>query len=156
MCDPTSQDYFSHVRSDDLGIQDEHNLIRHCKTPYQVVPCPINGLKVSSQAFTTRKEDPGVSIDIECLLHKAGLPSDARFGEMPGTVAMVAVAAKVARSAALGAAWTPKPEVPELSDAQGAANPYHGEVIVLGLGSSARKRASRALSESAVLVRSEI
>lgn len=156
MCDPTSQDYFSHARSDDLGIQDQHNLIRHCKTPYQVVPCPINGLKVSSQAFTTRKEDPGVSVDIECLLHKAGLPSDARFGVMPGTVAMISVTAKDARDAAEGVAWTPKPETTDPDGSVNWPNPYHGEIIVAGLGSSARKRTSRALGDNARLIRSDL
>lgn len=153
MCEPTAQDYHSDQRIDDSGILGPHLLVRHLVTPMHVVPCPINGVRISSQAFVTRKEHAGVSIDLECLLAAAGLAPDARFGTLRDTLAVGVVTAADARAVAKGAAWTPKPAEPELKGTAAEANPYHGEIILGDLGSSARKKASRGLSESCKVIR---
>ena len=153
MCSPEAQDYHSDARVDDPKIIGASRLLRHCRTPVQVVPCPVNGQKVSDRAFVGKKGEAGVSIDLECLLIKDGHPPTHRFGAMPNTYAMIAVTADVARANSAGVAWTPKPEE-DLPGAAGAANPYHGEIITPISGGQARAihRASETIHSNFVPV----
>jgi len=130
MCDPTPQDYFSNHRTDDLGIGPQDRLLRHCTTPVQVVPCPLNGRKISDQAFKPKKSDVGVSVDLECLLAKDGHTWEDRFGVMPNAVGMIAVTVASARTHSAGVAYTPKPAQAELDGYLQKPNPYHGEIIL--------------------------
>lgn len=150
MCNPSAQDYFATERSDDLGLPDDARLIRHCRTPVQIVPDGGGGFRVSSQAFLPKPREPGTSVDVECLLQKDGHPPDHRYGLMPNTLAMLAITAGQARAVANGACWTPKPKEPGLVGAAAEENPWHGEV----LGVTAK--ASRALASSALVVRSDL
>lgn len=150
MCEPTAQNYDAHDRYDDPTISDSDRLLRHCRTPVQIVPCAINGLRVSSQAFKSARGEQHTSVDLECLLHQAGLPSTARFGLMPRTYALIAVTASDARSVANGVAWTPKPADGNAEGAAAAPNPYHGEII-----GPTKDKQSRALAANAVVVHAE-
>jgi hypothetical protein len=145
VCDPIIQPYGSAELVDDRGIGDDDRVIRHCRTPVQIVPDELTGGKrISSQAF---KPKPGesTSVDLECLLHKAGLDSLHRCGEMPNTYAMIALQAGVLRDKKAGVAHTPK----ELDDTP--ANPFHGDIIGLS------KKDSRDLVEAcSVLVLSDV
>lgn len=152
MCTPTAQDYFSSSRVDDLGIGPADRLLRHCRPPVQVVPCKLQGQKLSDQIFRKKPSDVGVSVDLECLLHKEGRTWEDRFGAMPNTQAMVAVAAAEVRRAKGGAAWTPKPAEPDLAPQEAAKpNPYHAEII----GDISRAD-GRALSRNATVLKSLI
>lgn len=151
MCEPTAQNYSSDARYDDVGIGDADRLLRHCRSPVQVVPCPVNGRRISSQAFKAAKGEKHVSIDLECLLAQDGLPPDARYGLMPSTHALAAITAAQARALGQGVAWTPKPADTAAVGAAGLANPYHGEVL-----GPLTKRALVELSEDLVLVRNEL
>jgi len=150
MCNPTAQDYHSPNRADDLGIGDEHQLLRHCCPPVQIVPCPINGQKISDQAFKGKKTDAGLSVELECLLSKDDLDWQDRYGAMPGSLALLAVSAADARANSAGVAWTPKPQE-DLNGYAGQANPYHGEIIHPMTGQQ-----SRALFRRAVVLRTSL
>lgn len=152
MCEPTAQDYNSNVRTDDPAILGPHRLVRHLVTPLQIVRSP-EGLKISSQAFITRKEHVGISIDLECLLVANGKKADSRFGSLRDTLAMGVVTADDARQSAQGVAWTPKPLDETKEGAARDANPEHGEIILGDMGTSARRKASRALSERCQIIR---
>jgi len=131
MCNIECQDYFGDDRHNDPAIEDGDRLIRHCRTPVQVVPCAINGHKISDQAFKPGKGDAGLSIDLERLLLNQGLTAMDRFGVMPNTFAMLAVTAADARQHASGVCWTPKPAQPELApNLVAAPNVYHGEIVL--------------------------
>lgn len=95
----------------------------------------------------------GVSIDLECLLVKNGKKSDSRFGTLRDTLAMGVVTADDARSFARGVAWTPKPLDETKEGAAREPNPEHGEIILGDMGTSARRRASRDLSERCQIIR---
>lgn len=151
MCNPDAQDYDSDERKDDKGIGDGDRLIRHCRTPIQVVPCALNGQRISSQAFRPGKGEKHVSVDLECLLNRDGYHADHRYGAMPNTFALGAITAASARQYANGAAWTPKPEHTGLAGAAGAANPYHGEVI-----GPISKRDLQDLAEAMTLIRDDL
>lgn len=150
MCAPTAQDYHSAERFDDHDISGNDRLLRHCRTPVQVVPCPVNGRRVSSQAFKPGRGEVHTSVDLECLLLRDGLPSDARYGLMPNTYALIAVTADHAREIAGGVAWTPKPHG-DGEGAAGSANPYHGEILAPLKDAQCRKLAS-----AAAMVKSEL
>ncbi|MBY0394838.1 MAG: hypothetical protein K2Q27_16420 [Novosphingobium sp.] len=143
-----AQDYHGTNRTDDPAIVDDSRLLRHCRTPVQIVRCEINGFKVSDQAFKLKSGDVGASVDLECLLLQDGLPPDHRFGVMPNTYALIAISAKSAREFASGAAWTPKPLEPDLIGAAREANPWHGEII-----GPITNSASRSLASSATTIR---
>ncbi|QCB43006.1 hypothetical protein E5673_12905 [Sphingomonas sp. PAMC26645] len=151
MCTPVRQDYLSDERFDDNEIGNDDRLLRHCRTPIQIVKCPINGYRLSSQAFRPGKGETHVSVDLECLLLKDGLEADARYGAMPNTFALAAVTAGAAREHAQGAAWTPKPEMVGLPGAAGDENIYHGEII-----GPMTKRNYQDLAETIVLVRTDL
>jgi len=152
MCTPTAQDYFSHVRHDDPGIGATDRLLRNCRQPVQIVPCKVAGLKISDQIFRKKPNEPGVSVDLECLLQKEGLSWEHQYGAQPDTLAMVAVTAQQARHVSAGVAHTPKPEQPELAPrASSRANPYHGEII----GDISRSN-GRELSRQAVVLRCDL
>ena len=72
MCDPVEQEFRSTERFDDPQIGYDDVLLRHLCIPVQIVPTP-DGLRISSQAFTIRKSDPGASVDLECLLKKCSM-----------------------------------------------------------------------------------
>ena len=145
MCDPVAQDYHGDARFDDLRIADQDRMLRHCRTPVQIVPCAINGKKVSDRAFCIKKGEVGASTDIECLLAKDGFPPEHRYGLMPNTFALIAVNAADARDLAGGVAWTPKPEERHLEgDAARAPNPWHGEIVGPITNSSSREFVRRA------------
>jgi hypothetical protein len=150
MCAPTAQAYHGGDRIDDPGISGDDRLLRHCRTPVQIVPCPVNGKRVSSQAFKPGRGESHTSVDLECLLHQAGQPSDLRYGLMPNTFALIAITANDARAIASGAAWTPKPAEENGIGATAAANPYHGEVV-----GPLKDRQCRDLAAVAVTLRSE-
>lgn len=80
------------------------------------------GKKVSSQAFKA-KAGEGCSVDLECLLMKAGLHATSRCGVMPDTYAMIAVRAGSVRDVGGLVAYTPKPadHLP--------ANDFHGDLL---------------------------
>ena len=151
MCAPAEQNYAAEERIDDQGIGDEDRLLRYCRTPIQVVPCPINGQRLSSQAFRPGKVEKNVSVDLECLMHQDGLPTDARYGAMPNTFALAAISARNAREHANGVAWTPKPEHPGAVGAAESANKYHGEVI-----GPLSKRSYQNLAEQVSLIRDDL
>jgi hypothetical protein len=132
------QDYFGLSRTDDLAITAKERLLRHCRSPVQIVPCEINGRKISDQAFKMKPSEPGLSVDLEQLLLNQGLPTTYRYRAMPNTFAMLAVTADDARRCAGGVAWTPKPAEPLLNTASATANPYHGEIIKPMTSKSAR------------------
>ncbi len=150
MPDLKAQEYESSEREDDPGIKAGDRLLRHCRTPFQIVPDAVNGHRLSSQAFMTKKDEVGASVDLEELLKEDGLPSDHRFGSIPATVALIAVTAGQARENANGVAWTPKSEDPSAIGAARDANPWHGEII----GPISRS-ASRRLAEKYQMVRME-
>lgn len=150
MCNPTAQDYYSHDRQDDPGIEDGDRLLRRCTVPVQIVPCKIRGQKISDQIFRKRKSDAGASVDLECLLEQDGIGWEDRFGIVPGTLAMAAITAALARGVSQGVAWTPKPEEPDKTPLYvSEANPFHGEII----GEISRAD-GRALSRQATILRS--
>jgi hypothetical protein len=151
MPDLKAQDYYSDEREDDPGIKAGDRLLRHCRTPFQIVPDAVHGHRLSSQAFINKRGEAGTSVDLEELLKEDGLPSDHRFGLLPNTLALVAVTAADARTHAHGAAWTPKLEDPDAIGAAKAANPWHGEII----GPIARS-ASRQLAANSQMVRLEL
>jgi len=149
MCSPRPQEYFGSVRTDDLGIGANDNLLRACRAPVQIVPCKVRGQKISDQVFRKKSTDAGASVDLECKLIEDGIDWSARFDVMPNTVAMVSITAGQVRAVSGGAAWTPKPEQPELEGlASAAANPYHGEVI----GEISRAD-GRTLSRAAIILK---
>jgi hypothetical protein len=112
----------------------------------------LKGQKLSDQIFRKKPTDVGVSVDLECLLHREGRTWEDRFGTMPNTLAIVAVAAGEVRQAKGGAAWTPKPAQPELAPQEAAkSNPYHAEII----GDISRAD-GRALSRNAKVLKSLI
>jgi len=150
MCNPVKQDYFAETRFDDLLIVGSERLLRYCRTPIQIVPCPKNGKRLSSQAFVPAKGEKHTSIDLECLMLKTGLSEDGRFGVMPNTFALIAITTDTARAEASGVAWTPKPQTEGIG-ATGSANPFHGEVL-----GTADKKATRALAQAAIMIRSEL
>lgn len=123
MCRPVRQTYGSTELVDDAGIADDDRAIRHCRTPVQIVDDHLTGgKKVSSQAFKA-KPGEGCSVDLECLLLKAGLHATARCGVMPDTYAMIAVCAGSVREVGGLVAYTPKP-----ADHQ-PANDFHGDLL---------------------------
>lgn len=125
MCNPIVQQYGSLELTDDPGIEDDDRVIRHCRTPVQIVPDDLTGgMRISSQAF---KPKPGesTSVDLECLLHQAGFNALHRCGQMPDTYAMIALQVGVLRSKDRGVAHTPKEQ-----DETGP-NPFHGDIIGL-------------------------
>ena len=145
MCNPTAQDYFSSERRDDPGIRDSDRLLRHLCVPVQIRQVEQTGaLRISDQAFTHRKSDCGVSVDLECLLHHAGLTEEQRRGVMPNSFAMIAVTASNARNFSEGVAWTPKPHEPNLSGYSAQDNEFHGEIITPISRSEGRKLATTA------------
>ena len=151
MCDPQRQDYFGSDRFDDIAVCDTDRVLRHCRTPVQIVKCQRNGSKVSDQALKPRKDEAGVSIDHECLLRKDALPPDHRYGSMPNTFALIALSTGELRKAGGGVAWTPKPDEPDMPfESQRPANPWHGEII----GHIVPKLA-RELIQSAAVVRED-
>lgn len=129
MCQPSAQAYLATERFDDHGIGSEDRLARHCRTPVQFSRCAINGYVLSDRAFAHKRAEGGTSADLECLLTADGHPADFRYGAMPRTYGLVAVTAGDARTIGAGAAWTPKPEQPELEGGAASANPWHGEII---------------------------
>ena len=133
MCNPTAQAYHGIERTDDADIADGDRVLRHIRTVVQLSSVRRDGIvigrTVSDQAFKPRRDEPGVSVDLECLLNKENLTWEARYGVMPDTVAMIAVSAADARLHGRGVAWTPKPEEPNLAGFQAEANPYHGEIL---------------------------
>lgn len=155
MCTPTAQCYHSQQRADDAGIGASDRLLRHCRAPAQIVPLKQSGetvgLKISDQAFKAKKGEPGLSVDLECLLLADGKTWHHRYGLMPNTYAMVAVTAEQARAHSAGVAWTPKPEEPELEGFAALENRYHGEIILPM--TNAQVRALFALME---VVRSDV
>jgi hypothetical protein len=131
VCRPQRQAYGSAALVDDREIDDEDRVIRHCRTPVQIVDDALTGgKKISSQAFKARPGE-GCSVDLECLLAHVGLSSLARCGVMPDTYAMVALKAGEARAIGAGLAYTPKPE----DDLP--ANDFHGDVFDIGKKSKA-------------------
>ncbi|WP_287002305.1 hypothetical protein [Sphingobium sp.] len=138
MCNPDPQPYHSNHRYNDPKIEDESRLLRHCRTPVQIVSCEINGKKISDRAFAGKKSEAGLSVDLNCLLEKDGKGSSHRFGKLPNTYAILSVTAAEARANSAGVAYTPKPEEPELEGAAREANPYHGEIIHPMTGAQAR------------------
>lgn len=150
MCEPTAQDYFSRDREDDPAIGDADRLLRSCRLPVQIVPNKAGGYKISDQVFRKKPNEQGASVDLECLLLKEGKTFEDRFGKMPGTLAMAAIAAEDVRRVNGGVAWTPKPEEPHLApDLAAEENPYHGEII----GEISRAD-GRALSRKAAILKS--
>lgn len=145
MCTPAAQPYGSDDLIDDEGIGDDDRVVRHCRTPVQIVDDRLTGGKrISSQAF---KPKPGetCSVDLECLLIQAGHDALYRAGEMPNTHAMIAIEAGLLRAQGKGVAHTPKPagETP--------VNPFHGDILGLG------KKGGRELVDvSVVLAISEV
>lgn len=126
MCRPQRQAYGSADLVDDPEINDESRVIRHCRTPVQIVDDALTGgKKISSQAFKA-KVGEGCSVDLECLLARAGLDALARCGVMPNTYAVVALKAGQARAIGAGLAYTPKPE----DDLP--ANDFHGDIFGVG------------------------
>lgn len=129
MCLPRAQLYGSLELEDDLGIDSADRLLRHCRTPVQIVPDERLGMRVSSQAFVAKANET-CSIDLECLMIAAGVETLSRCGVMPNTYAMVAVKAKAVRDLGGGVAHTPKPE-----DST-PANDFHGDIVSMTRGMS--------------------
>lgn len=143
MCNPTAQDYHSNHRVDDVEICDDDRLLRHLCLPVHIRE--VNGaLRVSDQAFTFRKDDVGVSVDLECLLLKDGLSERDRRGKMHNAHGLLAINAGVVREFGQGVAWTPKPEETGLQGFAALPNPYHGEIFGRLARSETRKVALRA------------
>lgn len=128
MCDPVRQVFHSDQRADDPRIAADDRLLRHVTVPYGVHE-KHGKLKLSDQALKPRKSDPGISVDLECLLLKEGLNERDRRGLHPNAHALGAIAAGDARQHSGGVAWTPKPEEPELTSYARAENDFHGEII---------------------------
>lgn len=140
MCTPVAQQYGADDLVDDLGISDGDRVIRHCRTPVQIVSDELTGGKrVSSQAFKP-KAGESTSVDLECLLLKAGLNGLQRCGEMPNTHAMLALPTGAVRAKGKGVAHTPKPQD------ETSANPYHGDIIGL------TRKDSRALVDASEIL----
>jgi hypothetical protein len=151
MCSPKQQNYHSSVRVDDKGIGDDDRLLRQCRTPFQIVPCPTNGWRLSSQAFVSRPSEVGVSIDLECLIIKSGKTWHSRYKMMPDALALAAFSAGNARQHSAGVAWTPKPEEPEHEqNFARSANEFHGEIIA-----PIDRKNSRSIAEVCVILQSE-
>jgi hypothetical protein len=151
MCSPHRQDYRSTARVDDKGIGDADRLLRHCRHPYQIVPCPTNGWRLSSQAFCNKPNEVGVSVDLECLVIQAGYTWQSRYQLMPGAIALIALSAGGARQHSAGVAWTPKPEQAEYEDSFArSANEFHGEIIA-----PVSRKSSRTLAEMAEILKLE-
>jgi hypothetical protein len=131
VCRPQRQAYGSANLVDDQEIEDKDRVIRHCRTPVQIVDDALTGgKKISSQAFKARAGE-GCSVDLECLLTHVGLNALSRCGVMPDTYAMVALKAGEARAIGAGIAYTPKPQ-----DAL-PANDFHGDIFNIGKKSKA-------------------
>lgn len=147
MCEPTAQAYDGTVRTDDSGIDNNDRLLRHCRVPVQIVPLKRDGVvigrKISDQAFKAKKGEVGISIDIECLVLRAGKTWQDRYGLMPNTCAMIAVRAFEARKHGRGVAWTPKPAEAHLVGYSALENPYHGEIILPLKSNSAHRELFR-------------
>ena len=126
MCTPTEQPYADVELFDDLGINAEDLLIRYLRSPWQIKRHESGDWKISPQAF---KQKGSTSIDLACLLERDGHTQLHRLGRMPDIYAAIVVSAAAARRHANGAAWTPKPLIPDEPGAAGEPNPYHGEVI---------------------------
>jgi hypothetical protein len=129
MCDPVEQDYHSLVRFDDPKIDADDRLLRHLCIPVQIVTDQTGQRKISSQAFTIRKTEPGASVDLECLLKKCSMTEVERRGLLPNSYGLVAISAGNVRMQTPGVAWTPKPSEPELGEFAAKPNPFHGEII---------------------------
>lgn len=138
MAAPTAQDYFAPTRSDDKAIAGGSRLIRHCRAPAQIVPCPRAGQKISSQAYKAKRGDLGASVDLEDSLIASGKTAIGQFGVMPNTYALLAITADVARQHSAGLAWTPKPAEPEKEGYAALPNPHHGEILTPITGAQAR------------------
>lgn len=138
MAGPTAQPYFAATRFDDLAITGQTRLIRHCRTPVQIVPCPKAGRKISSQAFKTKRGELGASVDLEESLLAAGKTAATQFGLMPNTFALIAITADNARKNSAGLAWTPKPAEPEKAGYAALPNPHHAEILTPISNSQAR------------------
>jgi hypothetical protein len=147
MVEPIEQDYYGDNHHDDPRIDSASKLARHCRTPVQIVPCQINGWKISDQAFVQKG---GVSVDLECILSRQNLPLDHRYGLMQNTKAMISVTAGQARAAGGGVAWTPKPYDADAVGTNREENLFHGEIIGRLSGKNRRDLAS-----IAVIVRRE-
>lgn len=150
MCTPTKQPYADVEIVDDPGIEDTDLLIRYLRSPWQIKQRATGEWKISPQAF---KEKRSTSIDIACLIERDTYPILHRLGRMPDTYAAIAVQAVAARIHANGAAWTPKPRIPDKPGTAGEPNPYHGEVI--GPISSDASRQLLKLSKELAAVRSD-
>jgi hypothetical protein len=129
MCNPVRQDYHSMDRFDDPQIGEDDRLLRHLCIPVQIVRDQAGQLRISSQAFTIRRSEPGASVDIECLLTKSSMTEVECRGHLPNSYGLVAISAGNARMQTPGVAWTPKPAEPELSEFAAKPNPFHGEII---------------------------
>jgi hypothetical protein len=128
MCDPVEQAFHSMDRFDDQKIGASETLLRHLCIPVQILQTAV-GLKISDQAFKPKRNDPGASVDLECLLKKSGKNETDRRGIMPNSYGLAAISAGEARQHSAGVAWTPKPEEPDLDGFAAKPNPFHGEII---------------------------
>jgi hypothetical protein len=128
MCEPDRQVFHSDQRVDDPNIGPDDRLLRHLTVPFGVHQ-KHGKFKLSDQALKPRKNDPGISVDLECLLKEKGFGERDRRGLHPAAHALGAIAAADARRHSGGVAWTPKPEEIELTGYARAANDFHGEII---------------------------
>ena len=105
----------------------EWSLLRYCSLPVQVVPDARNGgFKISTQAFKPRKNEAGVSIDIEELRLRSGFVA---LSEAPSLMYIIAVLRLTVKSCAdVGLRAEHRPVRRDVLRLR-PPNPFHGELL---------------------------